>query len=179
MQRKIFIAINLDEKTKKFIRSKMSKWEEKLSLHWTEPENLHLTLVYLGFVSDEQLGRICEDLRETLQKQEVFDLEMNLFCWGPNDKKPKMAWLKGGQNSRLSSLRNKIENSVFDFEIDKKDFSPHITIGRIKRLKNKEKLPKFEEKTKIILPVSGIDVMESILEGGRRKYLVMESIELL
>lgn len=178
MQRKIFIAIIIDDKTRKFIESKIIQWKNDLPLSWISPEKYHLTLEYLGFVEDEDVGKICGQLRGALQHEEAFDLKMNEFCWGPNEKKPKMAWLKGEKNSNLSSLRSKITKTIYNFEADGREFSPHITLGRIKGSGRMSQLPKFAEITNIIIPVTSVVIMESVIESGRRKYFVMESIDL-
>lgn len=178
MQRKIFIAIGVDEKTKKFINKKVSGWKDKLPVFWTNSEGFHITLAYLGFIDDEELMRLCENLKKNLQGMDAFDVEMERFCWGPSEEKPKMVWLKGGKNKQLSDLRKKIEQTILSHKADWKDFSPHITIGRIGKKREVRDLPEFCIPTKIIIPATSVEVMESIVEKRERKYITMESIEL-
>lgn len=178
MQRRIFIAINLDDKTKKFIDNKLTAWKEELPIRWTAMENLHITLQFIGYIDDEQTEEIVGRLNEILQDIEAFDISLNLIEWGPSAEKPKMLWLKGEKNQQLIELRNLVENAVMDYAIEMKEFRPHVTLGRLVRGKQRKDLPDIKKETNILVPVVSVDVMESVVEKGRRKYLVMERIEL-
>ena len=55
---RVFIAINLPGKIKKELAKIQSQWP-RLPIRWTKSENLHITLIFLGNLSDEEVGQTC------------------------------------------------------------------------------------------------------------------------
>lgn len=178
MRRKIFIAINLDDKTKKFIDGKLTVWKNSLPLKWTNPDNYHLTLHFIGYIDDEELERLIGRLKQRLEGISMFDVSLINIEWGPTGKKPKMLWLCGAINEELVNLRQTVESAVADFDVESKDFKPHLTLGRIARSTKDKELPEINQSVNILVPVLSVDVMESLVEQGKRKYYIMESIDL-
>ena len=179
MQRRIFIGISLPEDVKKRLNQRMLKWEE-LPVKWSLPDNFHVTLSFLGFVDDESLADICLAVQEAAQNFESFDIDFEGIELGPNPKDPKMIWLFGGANEELRKMQTEIEKSLDIFVSEKKEFKPHITLGKIDKAKWKAlaERPKIEEKLRIFIPVESVDVFESKIEKGRTRYTVLESCEL-
>lgn len=178
MRRKIFIAINLDDKTKKFVDGKLTGWKNQLPLKWTSPDNYHLTLQFIGYIDDNELESLIDRLQQRLEGLSMFDVSLTNIEWGPTGKKPKMLWLNGGINEELVNLRQAVESAVADYDVEPKDFKPHLTLGRIARSVKKEPLPEISQLVNILVPVLSVDVMESLVEQGKRKYYIMESIDL-
>jgi RNA 2',3'-cyclic 3'-phosphodiesterase len=183
MLRKIFIAVDLDDKNKKHIHktiSRISFLED--AIRKVDFENYHLTLCFLGNVDDEDLGNICLDLKNNLVDLDIFDLNFNKLEWGPKPENPKMLWLTGEKSDSLTNLRFQIEKvlSGSNVTIEKKDFLPHINLGRMisKFKKENKELPQLEQEINILVPVVSVDVMESVEEKGKRGYQLLESIEL-
>lgn len=175
---RIFIGINLDQKAKQFISKKVAgiKWKDESNLRFVDPENYHLTLMFLGVLRGEDIVDICLKLREALKKSEVFDLEFEEFVKAPSKKNPKMVWLAGKENKELTDLKNKIETALMDCKTDAKKFSPHITIARAKKgdLSQEE----ISQKARLLAPVESVEVLESVMEQGKRRYLTLETIPL-
>lgn len=147
---------------------------------WSLPENFHITLSFLGFVDDESLAGICLAVKEAAEDFESFDVDFEGIRLGPDSENPKLVWIFGGANEELRKLQMEIEKSMDTFVSEKKEFKPHITLGKIE--KEKWKLlfqkPKIEEGFKISVPVESVDVFESKIEKGRTRYTVLESCEL-
>jgi RNA 2',3'-cyclic 3'-phosphodiesterase len=179
MQRRIFIGISLPDDVKKRLNQRIGKWKE-LPIMWSLPENLHLTLSFLGFVDDESLADICLAVKEATQNLESFDIDFEGMALKPDAENPKMIWLFGGANEELRKLQTEIEKSLDIFVSEKKEFKPHINLGKIDRAKWKAlpEKPKIEEKYKVSIPVESVDVFESTIEKGRTRYTVLESCEL-
>jgi 2'-5' RNA ligase len=184
MRRKIFIAINLDEKTKRFIHGKTEKLATQtadLDMKWTDQANYHITLAFIGYVSDDEISEICSKIKEAIKDTEIFDLSFRTIGWGPNNQTPKMIWLGGEINEELIVLRHKIEEALAGIPTDRKKFKPHITLGRLGRHRpqNAEDFPDISSETNILVPVISLELMESITQKGKKNYYVMESFELL
>ena len=58
MRHRIFIAINLPEDVKKELAKYQEKWPE-FPAKWMSPENIHITLEFLGYLTNENLGQAC------------------------------------------------------------------------------------------------------------------------
>jgi 2'-5' RNA ligase len=181
MQRKIFIAIDIDEKAKKFINKKVDKMRDKLSARWIDKDNYHITLSFLGYLEDDEMIELGAKIFETLGSSEIFDIHLNKIALAPSKDNPKMVWLIGDKNQELIDLRHKIEQVVNDFEIDKKDFRPHINLGKLKGAKTKEealeKASEIEKDVDLLIPVTGIKIFESKIEKRKQQYYAIDSIE--
>ncbi len=176
MQRRVFIAINLPADVKKRLIQKTEKWSS-LPVRWTPEENLHITLQFLGYISDEKVLEICSLVQNVLTKFESFEICLNRIIIGPSEKQQRMIWAMGEKSKELKNLVEKIEKSLGIFIANKKEFRPHVTLGRLhhkKWLTFSEK-PRIEEKINLVIPVEQVDIMESIMENGKRKYLLLES----
>lgn len=181
MRRKLFIAINLDDKTKRFISQKVDRFRPALSgldIFWTDPANYHLTLAFLGFTEDEGTPVLFQKLSDALQSIEMFDLSLTDFRWGPKLDHPIMVWLQGPPQQLLTNLRQTVEHALFGIEYDQRTFRPHLTIGRVHSRAQDTFPASIAPTTNILIPVPSVDIMESVVEKGKRKYYVMESFEL-
>jgi len=182
--RKVFITINIDEKVKKYINSKIDKIRSTIEfVNLARPENYHFTILYIGFIDDEELVIICNKIKKALYGIRAFDFSLDSFFWGPKKENPKMLWITGKKNKELANLKYSLENALNenDFEIREKEFKPHINLGRIiKRLAGSGKeFNKIKERININIPVSGVEIMESIKEKGKNRYYILERVKLL
>ena len=85
MKHRIFIAINLPENIKKELLSFQLKWPD-LPIRWVGPENLHITLAFLGYLSDEELVEVLRITREVTQRHQPFSITLNKILYGPPKK---------------------------------------------------------------------------------------------
>ncbi len=76
MRHRIFTAINLPEDIKGKLVDYQSKWPE-LPIRWTKKNNLHITLEFLGYLSDDELLKICQDTKELASKHQLFTVTLN------------------------------------------------------------------------------------------------------
>ena len=178
---RIFIAINFLPEIKKEFLFYQKKWED-LPVRWTKEDNLHLTLVFIGYVEDEGLLKILETTKEIAKNSQPFFIHFQRILLGPPGRTPRMFWVEGEKNQELSVLRNNLEKELSGLKARQefREFKVHITIGRIKILewRQLQKKPRIEEKISITVPVNSIEVMESKLKPTGPDYFVLESIKL-
>ncbi|MDP1538718.1 MAG: RNA 2',3'-cyclic phosphodiesterase [bacterium] len=187
MRYRIFIAINLPEDIKKKLEDCQSKWLE-LPCRWTKKENLHITLMFLGYLSDEELVEICKTTKEVALLNPSFTINLNKICYGPPEKMPpRVVWVEGEKSEELGKLQKDLENSLLSSEnLAKEDinhegrpYAPHITIGRIRtwefRQFEPEERPEVNEEINLNFEVNSIEVMESRLKRGGPEYTILES----
>ncbi len=184
MKRRIFIAVNLPEQAKKILRQFREKFDY-LPVRWTKEASLHLTLVFIGYVSDEQMLETCRITREIAAEFEPFFIDFRRVILGPSDKPPRMIWLEGEANRELSELKNKLEVALLDadsgFSRQKnRSLKPHITLARIKTGKWRQlpQPPEINELFNLKIPVESIEIMESDLRRGGAEYAVLETCPL-
>lgn len=116
---------------------------------FTRAKHFHCTLKFLGEINDESVPKIVEQL-ETV-KFEPFKSVLSRPGVFPDDKQPKVLWLGLDKADNVIELQQKIEQSLKEFNIqnDHKNFTPHITLARIQKVKDKnhfrENLTRFEK----------------------------------
>ena len=188
MPRRIFIAINLPEKIKENLVSYQRKWPE-LPIRWTKKDNLHITLVFIGHVKDEEIPEICNIVEKIAEKNSVFTISLNKIVYAPPKKMPpRMVWASGEKSEQLTKLQRALENSLLasplkkNIKQEKRLYSPHITLGRIKRWDFKqleiEERPGINEDVSLNFEVISIEIMESQLKRTGAEYMVLESVPL-
>ena len=179
-RRRIFIAINLPEDIKRKLGDYQSKWPE-LPIRWTKPRNLHITLGFLGYVNNEELLEILKIIKEVASKQQPFSINLSKICYGPPKKMPpRMIWAVGEKSPQFAALKDDLGKSLSSSE--KREFFPHITLGRIRqwewRRVEPEERPEMEEEINLTFSVNSVEVMESELKKGGAEYAILESHEL-
>ncbi len=184
MRHRIFIAINLPEDVKKQLVSYQSKWPE-LPIRWTKKENIHITLVFLGYVNEDELMEICRAVKEAALKNQPFSIGLKRIYYGPPDKKPaRMVWAEGGKSQELAKLQGDLEDVLLGkvSNMEKRSFAPHITLGRLRqwefRNMEPEERPKVDEEISLNFDVASIDIMESKLKPKGPEYFCLESLAL-
>lgn len=110
---------------------------------WTRPENIHVTLKFLGEVSEDRIDGISKALDSIAKEYKAF--EITLFKLGafPKLDFPRVVWIGIDENCAVvEEIQAKIENACYNmgFERDKRPYSSHLTIGRVRGPKNKDRL---------------------------------------
>ncbi|MFH1509903.1 MAG: RNA 2',3'-cyclic phosphodiesterase [Candidatus Nealsonbacteria bacterium] len=183
MKHRIFIAINLPKEVKKRLTYIQERYLD-FPIKWTRKENLHITLVFLGEIIDEDLIEICNKISEAVLKNKTFSIDLNKVVYGPPKKlPPKMIWVTGEQNISLGKLQKDLEESLLGYsQEENRGYAPHITLGKINAWRWKqiepEERPNIEEDLNLNFDVTSIEIMESRLRTGGPEYEVLESYQL-
>ncbi len=199
MRHRIFIAINLPENIRKELAVYESMWPE-LPARWVKPENLHITLVFLGYILDQELLEVLRIVKSVVSRHSSFLLNLNKICYGPpphqnkfgtglaQKKPPKMIWAEGEKSKELALLKDDLETSLSNesapvgFSPENRAFSPHITLSRIRtwqwRQMEPEERPEVNKDISLSFEVNSIEVMESQLKRGGSEYTILESAQL-
>ncbi len=185
MKRRIFIAINLSEKIKKRLKEYREQ-HDGLPVRWTKAPSLHLTLVFIGYVDNEQMLEVCKIARKTAEEMEPFFINFKRIVLGPPGREPRMIWLEGQASEELAQLRSWLEKTLLAGNIgfhkpETRVFSPHITLARIKMNEWREaQINPAEIKMDFPAPVevNSIEVMESDLKFDGAEYATLESCPL-
>ncbi|KXA92593.1 hypothetical protein AKJ64_02755 [candidate division MSBL1 archaeon SCGC-AAA259E17] len=180
-----FVAIDSNEK----IRNCLVKIQKSLErtgadLKLVEPENIHLTLKFLGNVSENRLELVKEKIRN-IEKIDSFELQVNGLGVFPRPSFIRVIWagVSKGEDKTVD-LRKKLDKKMaeIDFEPEDKDFTPHFTIARMKSGRAKDEvLSQIEENSdtnfgSVIVKEAKLKKSELTSEGPI--YTTLESVEL-
>ena len=180
MQKRLFVAISLPEDIKKRLFRFVEKEYKDLPVKWSRQENLHVTLNFLGYILDENVLSICQSIQDIAEKIQSFELQFTGIEPGPSSERKKMIWTVGEKSEELSELKYQLDKALGFFVRGKRDFNPHINLGRIKKEKWRKILPEpsVARSLKFSIPVSSIELFESKFEKGKRIYYILESFSL-
>lgn len=111
-------------------------------IKWVESWNLHITLYFLGDTEENRIEGVIETLKENLNQFEKFNLKLNGIGVFGAARDPKVIWIGIDKSEQFQKLKLIINNSLKElgFKVDEKVFKPHLTIGRIKYIRDKTKL---------------------------------------
>lgn len=105
----------------------------KSRVTWVKPENIHLTLKFLGNIQLSMV-EIIEKACHNLQAHSVFLLSLQSLRYFPNAKNPKVFWCGYETSDELLQLQLQLENDLIPlgFPKESRRFSPHLTLARFK-----------------------------------------------
>ena len=127
--RRLFVALPLPAP----VRAALAPLATPLDgVAWTDPEQLHLTLRFLGDISDEKVRRIVTHLAAVRVEPFVLPLE-GLGAFPPKGA-PQVLWLGVGRgHPRLHQLRQRIDDALLAaglHDLEVRTFHPHVTLAR-------------------------------------------------
>lgn len=192
---KVFIGINLPKEIKKNLAKKQEDLVPKFGeiAKWTRTDNLHITLDFLGYLTDEEISDVCRIVGEIANDHESFSIKLNKIIYGPKDKNtlpagrqaPKMIWAVGEKSEEFSNLRKKIAEALLGgvgLAVEGKASSPHITLARLSafglRQMDEMEVPEVDENIDLLFTVESIEVMEPQFKKGGPVYTILESCPL-
>jgi 2'-5' RNA ligase len=100
---------------------------------WTRPEGTHLTLKFLGEISEEQVSHVSAAL-SSLPPFLPFTVEVKGFGFFPDARRPSVVWAGIEAPQDLGELARRVEDSMekLGFARERRAFSPHLTLARFK-----------------------------------------------
>ncbi len=133
-----FLASELSPSLQDSIHRATANLRETLGdglIRWVPAHNIHLTLKFLGDVSPSSLDLIKQMLVTEASQFPPFDVQVEgLGCY-PNPRRPRVLWVGLKAPPELGSLQRAIEaaSARLGYESEERDFSPHLTIGRVRQ----------------------------------------------
>jgi RNA 2',3'-cyclic 3'-phosphodiesterase len=162
-----FIAINLPDEIQHAVSDYVDSIKKSMKdIKWVDSNNLHFTIKFLGEVNDSDIKKVTDCMSNVAREYSPFEIGLSDTGFFPSESNPKVVWIgvDGGEDTLLDlyqDMENCLEESGFDRE--SKTFSPHLTIGRVKKFKKvtvPDNLLDFEP---VRFTVSSLAVMKSTL----------------
>jgi 2'-5' RNA ligase len=132
-----FIAVELPPE----IKAELSRLEDRLAagshspVKWVDPNNMHLTLKFLGNVSPGMTGRITSVIEESARQTRPLNLQVAGLGVFPNPRRVQIVWVGlTGEIDRLGQLQKRIESGLvpLGFKAELRAFTPHLTLARVR-----------------------------------------------
>ncbi len=112
-------------------------------VRWVKEENIHLTLKFLGDLSEERVEQLASGVSEAVQGFPPFEISLASLGAFPGTRSPRVVWIGVVEGEEtVAELQKRIEErlSGLGFPKEGRKFSPHITIGRVKSRRGTEEL---------------------------------------
>lgn len=112
------------------------------AVKWVEPENLHLTLKFLGDVPEGKIDTVAETLKGIVHATEPFYFTVKGVGGFPDLRRPRVLWVGVEAVQPLMRLQQIVEKAMeqLGFPPEGRAYHPHITIGRVKAMVGVEKV---------------------------------------
>lgn len=184
--KRVFLALSLEKMLgpsfdQMYRKLKISADAKDLDVKWTPQRNLHLTLKFIGTAKQNKLDEIRGVVTDVAIHSQPVELKLRGLGGFPDLTQTRAFWL-GVQNTlQLRKLHQDLDAALSDIGIASaaEEFTPHITLGRIRNKKNIEDfVSPFIRKDFGRLEVNTITLFESHLQGHFPVYIPIESFEL-
>ncbi len=140
---RLFAAIEIDPA----VREELAAIQKRLSPHsavrWSPPQNLHLTLRFYGSWPKERLAEL-EDSLAALEQPAGVQVDLGKLSFFPNERAPRAPVVVVDPADDLLALQERIEAAAQElgFKRERRAYTPHITLGRIRHPKGAAQLVK-------------------------------------
>ncbi len=149
---RVFIAIDINEKIRAALRDLQQQMRRKADVKkgdvkWVNPENIHLTLKFLGEIKDAKVVEVCSIVKDVAGRHKSFELDIeSLGYFG--GRSARVLWVgtgEGGDN--LCELQKDLEKqlALAGWPEEQRDFAGHLTVCRIRKSAVGTKLAQISE----------------------------------
>jgi len=136
-----FIAIDLPDSLfgqLEQVSDNLQELLEGMPIRWIAVPNIHLTLKFLGDVSEKNIPMIKEILKTEAASHKHFEISVGGFGVFPNFTRPTVIWVGVEAPDELENLQRRIdlETARLGYVPDRRKYNPHLTLGRVSRNAN-------------------------------------------
>jgi 2'-5' RNA ligase len=150
-----FIAVELPPEIHQAIENKAAPMRAALNaslVRWVPTANIHLTLKFLGDISPANVDLLTQILSAEIGQHATFEMDFGGLGAFPNSRRPRVIWIGIQAPAGLEALQHGIEAAAakLGYPVEKRPFSPHLTIGRVKQKINASGMKKIRTALKDI-----------------------------
>ena len=145
-----FIAINISPEIKQrleVVSKDLQRSLQGVPIRWVPVENIHVTLKFLGDVSESNLDLLKEGLEAEATRHAPFDISAGELGAFPTIRRPRVLWVNVQAPSELEALQRGVDSEAarLGYDREERPFSPHLTIGRVSRNANSKDVRRISE----------------------------------
>ncbi len=133
-----FVAVDVPNDARAALseaQARLKRAHVGVKVSWTKIENLHLTLQFLGYVEEPAIDKITMALESVATQCGAFDLPVRGAGGFPDERRPRVLWVGCDDGAgKLNALAQAVQTAMrpLGFEPERRDFSAHLTLGRVK-----------------------------------------------
>jgi 2'-5' RNA ligase len=186
-----FIALEMNDVLQRHLAGVIQQVAQALpAIRWVDPAGIHLTLAFLGELTDGELGGVKHAAASAARQSQLFTCRLShLGAFGPA-RQPRVIWVgieeTSGSLEHLHHVLNR-ELEQRNFAVEKRPFAPHLTLARLKAPLPTEELSRLQrilaEPQQDLIPhedylVEHINVMKSELLRTGARYSSLQAYRL-
>ena len=181
-----FIAIDLSEEAQQELTQLQSELKtSQADVKWVDPKNIHLTLKFLGEISDQQVTQVKATLDKIAPQFKPYETTLSGIGAFPKLDHPRVVWVgiedaKGETKEIASKIEAELEK--IGFKKEDREFKAHLTIGRVRSSKNKDKLKSIIQSISFAPqsknPINDITLYQSTLTPQGPIYTILYTAQL-
>ncbi len=182
--KRVFLAINFSEKVKDVLADCQKRLRADFDydcIKWVDRENLHVTLAFIPAVREDKIDLLKKELKQV--EFNPFDYNLGEVKHIPDRRRAKLIWADI-ESEPMKLLKKEIDKVLSlglacNYSPDEREFSPHVTLGRVKSFQYKkiplEEIPLIEEFLDLSLTAESFELMESKLKRSGPNYEIIKS----
>ena len=158
--------------------------ETRADVRWETGNKFHVTIKFLGEVEEKILPAVITTVKNITERYHPFSIIYQTLGAFPNKNRPRVLWVGCTNTDRqLLDMKNELDEALmpYGFEIEERQFHPHVTLGRVKSPSGIKNLIQTLENVTFEprqVSISNILVVKSILKPSGSEYSTLASIPL-
>lgn len=186
MKLRIFVAVEINEEIRKGLSGVITRLKATgADVKWVAPENIHITLKFIGYIEDTQAAAVSELIRKAVASINSFTVDIKHLGAFPNTKRPRVIFVVAHEKgNNLATIYSRLDDSLTELGIEKegREFTAHLTVGRVKSSKNlkalAEAMDSLMESSFGQQAVESVVLMQSDLKPTGPVYKKLEEFKL-
>ncbi len=182
---RLFVAIHIDAGDSLVrLLSSLAHQLRHERINWVKPQNMHLTLKFIGSTPSDKIPEIIQFLQNISLKHSGFELEFDRTGLFGSQYNPKVIWLGSSKAPDLLISLAKDMINGFDqigYPADRQNFVPHLTLARIKQLADKHYFQRIirqiPQQVYIRQAIHSFRLYESILQKNGPVYKLIQEFQ--
>ena len=146
------------------------------NIKWVDPAIMHITFTFLGDTDEKIIPSVIDIIKQTAIKSPPFELVFKGTGIFKNLHDPRVIWIGTETNPVMQHIKAELDDGLsrFGFEKETREFRPHLTLGRIKWIKNRsvleEVIKRFKDQDIQKELIREVIFYESILKPAGPEY---------
>jgi 2'-5' RNA ligase len=181
---RLFIAINIPDEVKEGIAGVQKRLKSApADVHWVRTDRLHLTLKFLGETDEARLDDLAAAVARSCAGLKPFRVSVGGVGAFPAPERPRVVWLGIREGApELTAIAGRLDEELapLGYEKERRPFTAHLTLGRVRSRRNladlTKKMASLADAAAGAFEVTGVDVMRSILHPSGAEYQCLRSI---
>jgi 2'-5' RNA ligase len=182
--KRTFIAIDIIPSSTLTEAYELIRYRMRLErINWVPVGNLHITLSFLGDTAEDGIPEITRAMQLAVKDRSAFNLTLHSLGIFKNLNDPRVLWLGCDYDETMVLIKKELDAQLepLGFKGEKRTFAPHLTLGRIKSLRQQNQLiqliTQFKDTVFQTQKISSIVFYESRLTSSGPDYIPLQEIK--